>query len=79
MSEFTSYKLHGSCTRKVLFEKYFSIQQKLEWVIKNEQLAKKRKDEKAREGWAVIKSYYMNHTEKFERMVNKMRNELNLK
>lgn len=64
---------------KVLFEKYFSIQQKLEWVIKNEQLAKKRKDEKAKEGWALVKSYYMHHTEKFERMVNKMRNELNLK
>ncbi len=71
-----SYKLFGCCTRKVLTEKYISIQQKLEWVIFRKEEARKQNNQKAVERWKQLERYYYDFPEKFERMINTIRNEI---
>lgn len=76
MNQDKSYKLFGICTRKVLFEKYFTIQQQLEWVVFNKVNAKHNNNEKSYLRWQQLENYFFNYPEKFERMVSKIRNEV---
>jgi hypothetical protein len=77
MIEEKSYKQIGCCTRKVLIEKHISMEQKLKWVIfKKEEAIKQKRNERAIERWEILAEYYLSYPEKFERMVNTIRNEV---
>jgi ferric-dicitrate binding protein FerR (iron transport regulator) len=71
-----SYKLLGCCTRKVLIEKYFSTQKKIEWVVFKKEEARKQNNQKAVERWKQLERYHYDFPEKFERMINTIRNEV---